>query len=169
MYTEACQRMPTTETTEAKLSFHEGQIFFDEFPQDACDWVNSTGDLYGAEIEPDPISGRKRFAILRYRIESDGTEHARQLQTAKFARNVALSQLTVTVDGLLFNADETAQARMHRTLAAVALGDGSQIKWVLADHTVAIVTVSQLQRAFKAAVDAQAELWTAPYETQAAH
>lgn len=46
------------------MSYFVGQIFFDEFPQDACDWVNNheSGRLYGKEIEPDE-NGRKRFQI----------------------------------------------------------------------------------------------------------
>lgn len=46
------------------MNYFVGQIFFDEFPQDACDWVNNheSGRLYGKEIEPDE-NGRKRFQI----------------------------------------------------------------------------------------------------------
>lgn len=44
--------------------FHEGQIFLDEFPQDACDWVNEQGNMYGMEVEPND-EGRKQFKIFK--------------------------------------------------------------------------------------------------------
>lgn len=72
------------------------------------------------------------------------------------------------MDSLKFDGDESSQTRMGRTIsAAVALGvDLTKEKrtWVLADNTIAEVTVSQLAEALRLAGDAQTELWTVPYK-----
>lgn len=89
------------------------------------------------------------------------------LSQAKAERARAVSKLTVTVDGMIFDADETSQNRMSRVVAgAQALGiDQSTTQiWVLADNTVATPTVKQLAQALKLAGEAQTALWTKPYE-----
>ena len=86
---------------------------------------------------------------------------------AKATRSTKVDALTVTVDGMVFDADETSQNRMSRVVAgAQALGiDQSTTQvWVLADNTVATPTVAQLAQALKLAGEAQTALWTKPYE-----
>lgn len=95
-------------------------------------------------------------------------EKAEALAQAKEERADAVSKLTVTVDGMVFDADETSQNRMSRVMSgAQALGidmnTTTQI-WVLADNTVATPTVKQLAQALKLAGEAQTALWTKPYE-----
>ncbi len=95
-------------------------------------------------------------------------EAAEKLAQAKADRASAVSKLTVTVDGMVFDADETSQNRMARVVSgAQALGvdltTTTQI-WVLADNTVATPTVAQLAQALKLAGEAQTALWTKPYE-----
>lgn len=93
---------------------------------------------------------------------------AAELQEAKSERATAVERLTVTVDGMVFDADETSQNRMSRVVAgAQALGiDQSTTQiWVLADNTVATPTVAQLAQALKLAGEAQTALWTVPYQT----
>lgn len=90
-----------------------------------------------------------------------------ELAQAKKERADAVSKLTVTVDGMVFDADETSQNRMSRVVAgAQALGiDQSTTQvWVLADNTVATPTVAQLAQALKLAGQKQTALWTKPYE-----
>lgn len=92
-----------------------------------------------------------------------------ELAKAKAERAEAVSKLTVTVDGMVFDADETSQNRMSRVVAgAQALGvDQSTTQvWVLADNTVATPTVAQLAQALKLAGEAQTALWTVPYQTE---
>ena len=93
-----------------------------------------------------------------------------KLAKAKAERAKAVSKLTVTVDGMVFDADETSQNRMSRVVAGaqalgVDLNTTTQI-WVLADNTVATPTVAQLAQALKLAGEAQTVLWTKPYETE---
>ena len=93
------------------------------------------------------------------------------LEQAKAERAEAVSKITVVVDGMTFDGDETAQTRMGRTIAAaVALGvdiDTYTQTWVLADNTVAEPTIKQLAQALKLAGEAQTALWTVPYEDAA--
>lgn len=93
---------------------------------------------------------------------------AQELERKKRYRAAQVAAIQVTVDGMVFDGDETAQTRMGRTIAAaVALGVDietyTQI-WVLADNTVATPTIKQLAQALKLAGEAQTNYWTAPYE-----
>ena len=92
------------------------------------------------------------------------------LNSAKATRATKVNALTVTVDGMVFDADETSQNRMSRVVAGaqalgVDLNTTTQI-WVLADNTVATPTVAQLAQALKLAGEAQTALWTKPSETE---
>lgn len=92
------------------------------------------------------------------------------LDAAKAERATAVERLTVTVNGKVFDADETSQNRMSRVVSgAQALGvdleTTTQI-WVLADNTIAQPTVAELAQALKLAGEAQTALWTVPYQTE---
>ena len=93
-----------------------------------------------------------------------------KMSEAKTDRAEAVSRITVEVDGMVFDGDETAQDRMARAITmfqASGLPDDYTTAWVLADNTVAQVTVSQLARALLLAGQKQTELWTIPYEQTA--
>lgn len=96
---------------------------------------------------------------------------AEVLAEAKAERADAVSKIIVEVDGMEFDGDETAQGRMGRTIAAaVALGvDLATEKrtWVLADNSIAQVSIKQLAEALRLAGDAQTALWTVPYTGEA--
>lgn len=91
------------------------------------------------------------------------------LDSAKATRATKVGELTVTVDGMVFDADETSQNRMSRVVSGaqalgVDLNTTTQI-WVLADNTVATPTVAQLAQALKLAGEKQSELWVLPYQS----
>ena len=92
---------------------------------------------------------------------------AQELAQAKAERADAVSKIIVEVDGMQFDGDETAQSRIGRTIAAaVAIGvDLATEKrtWVLADNSIAQVSIKQLAEALRLAGDAQTALWTVPY------
>ena len=108
-------------------------------------------------------------------LEGEGTETVLEpvdeseeatLERLRAERAEAVSKITVTVDGMVFDGDETSQERMARTItAAVATGEDmtATTTWVLADNTVAQPTVDQLARALRAAGEMQTALWTLPY------
>lgn len=86
---------------------------------------------------------------------------------AKADRAEAVARITVEVDGMIFDGDETAQDRMTRAITmytSSGLPPDTTTEWVLADNTVANVTVNQLAQALLLAGQNQTELWTKPYE-----
>ena len=88
------------------------------------------------------------------------------LLNAKAERAKAVAAITVEVDGMTFDGDETAQGRMARAITmfqASSLPEDTTTAWVLADNTVAQVTVNQLAQALLLAGQKQTELWTVPY------
>ena len=88
---------------------------------------------------------------------------AQILAKAKAERAAAVASITVEVDGMVFDGDEKAQARMARAVI-MAESPEEQTEWVLHDDSVALVTAAQLKRACRAAGKAQTALWTVPYE-----
>jgi biopolymer transport protein ExbD len=97
----------------------------------------------------------------------DVSRGAETIAEAKADRAAAVAAITVEVDGMVFDGDETAQERMARTVtAATATGasmDDTTV-WVLHDNTVAQPTIRQLATALRMAGEAQTALWTKPYE-----
>lgn len=88
------------------------------------------------------------------------------LSNAKAERAKAVAAITVEVDGMTFDGDETAQGRMARAITmfqASSLPEDTTTAWVLADNTVAQVTVAQLAQALLMSGQKQTELWTVPY------
>ena len=91
---------------------------------------------------------------------------AQELAKAKEQRAEAVNQITIEVDGMVFDGDEVSQERMSRSI--VALDDGETIIWVLHDNSIANVTKEQLKMALRLAGQKQTELWTKPYENVSA-
>lgn len=148
------------------MTFEIGQIFEKEYPPEAAAWCNDN-NAYLEEIAPETEGGR-RFKVIAIPALTEEEQAAQKLTKAKAERADAVSKLIVEVDGMKFDADEESQTRMGRTIAAaVALGvdlDTEKRTWVLADNSIAEVSVKQLAEALRLAGDAQTELWTVPYE-----
>ena len=144
--------------------FSIGQIFIDKYQPNAAIWCNSN-NAYIEEIEQQ--NGHRRFEVKAI-PEPTAEELAEQeLQKKKADRAEAVSKITVTVDGMEFDGDEKAQDRMARAITmfqANNLPADTVTPWVLADNTIAEVTVAQLSKALLLAGQAQTALWTIPYE-----
>lgn len=100
---------------------------------------------------------------------TDEEKAAKKLRLAKLVRSATVAKITVEVDGMTFDGDEESQSRMSRTISS-AVAQGADLSttmrtWVLADNSIAEVSVLQLARALELAGDAQTEAWTKPYET----
>ena len=84
------------------------------------------------------------------------------LAVLKKEREVLVENLTVEVDGLVFDADEKSQDRMNRAITSLS-GTTETIVWVLADNTPAEVNKTTLKKALRAAGQAQTDVWLTPY------
>lgn len=121
-----------------------------------CDGNNATiedkGDWYEVVAIPAPTPEEQQQELMEQK---------------KALRAEAVSRITVEVDGMVFDGDETAQDRMARAITmfqANNLPADTVTPWVLADNTIAEVTVAQLSKALLLAGQAQTALWTIPYE-----
>jgi biopolymer transport protein ExbD len=173
------------------------QIFTDTYPPEAALWCNKNRayieeiePVTRKETEVEQISGYeydedgnpirepefeektvevtvRRFQIVGIPEPTEEELAAQALAQAKAERAEAVAAITVEVDGMTFDGDETAQERMARTVtAATATGasmDDTTV-WVLHDNTVATPTIRQLATALRMAGEAQTALWTKPYE-----
>ena len=147
----------------AVLSWKEPNTksFYRCVDSDTITYLEETQETYDTWVAPFVSQYMQAEASARPEVE---------LAKAKEERAEAVSKLTVTVDGMVFDADETSQNRMSRVVAgAQALGidlNTTTQVWVLADNTVATPTVAQLAQALKLAGEAQTALWTVPYQTE---
>lgn len=89
---------------------------------------------------------------------------AQQLAEAKRLRSAQVANIKVEVNGKTFDGDEAAQRRMTSALKVAEITGMESTQWVLADNTVATVTVAEMQEALSKAMLAMGELWTVPYE-----
>ena len=90
-----------------------------------------------------------------------------QLARSKETRSKDVGNITVTVDGMVFNGDEKSQERMSRKIniaRANEISMDTSLDWVLADNTIAQVTLRQSAKAALLAGQKQSELWTMPYK-----
>ena len=109
----------------------------------------------------------RRFQIAAIPEPSEEELAEQALAAAKAERAAAVASITVTVDGMVFDGDETAQERMARTVTAATATGASMddtTTWVLHDNTVAQVSIRQLATALRLAGETQTALWTRPYE-----
>lgn len=84
-----------------------------------------------------------------------------ELAKAKADRAEAVAALTVEVDGIMLDADETAQTRLCR--AYIALDDEEVMPWVSHDDQIVALTKDQIRQALRLAGFAQTQLWMNPY------
>lgn len=79
----------------------------------------------------------------------------------KLDRTKKVRELTVEVDGMVFDGDEESQTRMARAILSLEPGEKMEI-WVLADNSIVQPTREQLQQAMKLAGSRQSTIWTMP-------
>ena len=143
------------------MTYQIGQSFDGGYTPEVAGWcaennayIEKNGNTYTIVAVPEPTA----------------EELAEQeLQQKKDERAEAVSRITVEVDGMVFDGDETAQDRMARAIMmfnANNLPSDTVTPWVLADNTVAEVTVAQLSQALLLAGKEQTALWTVPYQNE---
>lgn len=119
---------------------------------------------YLSELGPLPED-----ALLERPAKPQDVIDAEILAQAKSERAALVAKATVEVDGMVFDADETSQGRMSRTITAattLGLGADETIEWTLADTSAANVTVKQLAQALYAAGQYQTSVWRKPYQSE---
>ena len=143
-----------------------GNIYIDDYPESVAQWCNEN-NAYIEEIEP--VDGHRRFQVVAIPAPTPEEQQQALMEQKKALRAEAVSKITVTVDGMEFDGDEKAQDRMARAITmfkANNLPADTVTQWVLADNTVAEVTVTQLSQALLLAGQAQTALWTVPYQNE---
>jgi len=78
---------------------------------------------------------------------------------AKIQRQIAVDAITVTVNGKVFDGDETSQTRMARAIIGMQATSTPTLTWVLSDNTVTEATVTELTEALVLAGQAQSDVW----------
>ena len=148
------------------MSYEIGQIFEEKYPPEVAVWCNNN-NAYIEEIEQK--NGHRRFEVKAIPEPTPEEQAEQELAQAKAERADAVSRITVEVDGMVFDGDEKAQERMSRTVS-IATANGmpmtTETTWVLADNTIAQVTLQQLAKACLLAGQKQTELWTVPYQVE---
>lgn len=143
-----------------------GHIYINDYPESAAEWCN-TNNAYIEEIEPQ--NGHRRFEVKAVPAPTPEEQQQALMEQKKALRAEAVSRITVEVDGMVFDGDEKAQERMSRTVS-IATANGmpmtTETTWVLADNTIAQVTLQQLAKACLLAGQKQTELWTVPYQNE---
>lgn len=81
----------------------------------------------------------------------------REEKKAERARQVA--EIKITVNGKIFDGDETSQERMARAIIGMQATGQPAITWVLADNTPTQATLAELTEAMCLAGSAQAAIW----------
>lgn len=144
------------------MDFQINQIFEGEYPIEAALWCNECGDRWIDEIEP--VDGIRRFQIVKAPYPTPEEIEAQELEQAKAERAAAVAAIKVEVDGMIFDGDEESQQRLTRAIQVAEITGMDSTQWVLADNTVATVTVEQAKQALAKAMLTMGELWTKPYE-----
>lgn len=102
------------------------------------------------EVEVAEILARQQAAAVPTREE------------LKLARQAAVDAITVTVNGKVFDGDETSQERMARALRVADITGQTSCTWVLHDNSAVTVTREDLAQALALAMEAQGEIWVIP-------
>ena len=148
------------------MTFEIGQIFEGEYSPEVAMWCNEN-NTYITEIEA--VEGVRQFKIIAIPEPTQEELDAQALAQAKQERANEVANITVEVEGLIFDGDEDSQTRMARTITAsqaLGLPEASTISWAMADtnaNKVEQVTIAQLSKALYLAGCKQSELWCKPY------
>ena len=67
--------------------------------------------------------------------------------------------ITVTVGTKVFDGDETSQNRMARAILAGQISGETSTEWKMADNSIELVTLAELEQAFVLASKQMKEIW----------
>lgn len=127
------------------------QVTFDNNSVVTCPKVNSN-------IEYEMV---KEWLAKGGVIEDEFTPEELEAQAeavAKVVRTQELANLTVEVNGHVFDANETARTNMMAAILSAELIGKTEESWKLADNSVVLVTLAQLKEALALAIQAVGEI-----------
>lgn len=125
-----------------------GWIPFTASPDDkrSCDLYDKMSNGSAGDVAPAPAQSQEQAA-----------------EDWKQERTRLVAEITVQIDGKVFDGDEESQARMARAVTVLQLQPkGSEVPWTLADNTVTSVTLPVLAAALTESMKRMAELWQRP-------
>lgn len=111
-------------------------------------------------VMPDDVSDELlvKMGIEVVEYEPEVAKDNLEAGMAKAARDEMVRQITVTVDGMVFDGNETAQSRMARKISGWP-ENTDKVRWKLADDTIAEVTIEQLIKALELSVSKMGAIW----------
>lgn len=111
-------------------------------------------------VMPDNVSDEllAKMGIEVVEYEPEVVKDDLEAGMAKAARDELVRQITVTVDGMIFDGNETAQSRMARKISGWP-ENVEKVRWKLADDSIAEVTIEQLIKALELSVSKMSDIW----------
>jgi hypothetical protein len=145
---------------------HTQKFFEDyhEFLETHAAWVEHRDSFIPVENPDESLTtfdDAEPVAPNRYTPNAEAVLLPYLIAGFKGKRDKAMETVTVEVDGLVYNGDETSQNRMVR--AIVVLTGSQKVPWTLADNTTVEVTQTQLKKALVKAGQIQAAMWVNPH------
>ena len=92
------------------------------------------------------------------KTKRDALQEQSLLEQSKAGIAKKINDLTVTVDGLIFDANETSQIRMLSAIQAAQVTGQDSTVWRLSDNTEQTITLAQLKEAQALAIQATGAL-----------
>lgn len=133
-------------STQVKITLDDGREMFAGV--EGSTWMHAELNEWLKDNTPEPWKTEQE--LIQYEQEQARNEFKKDRET-----NVA--SIKVTVDNMVFDGDETSQARMAK--AIVSMEDNETTLWVLADNTQIQATKAQLKQALRLAGEEQTRLW----------
>jgi len=137
------------DTTDSKIHNYVGTTT----PPDFVVLTDSNYD----KATPYPMWDVASGSVITDEIEKADAEHEIAISDWKMARENAVNNIVVLVDGIKYDGDETSQSRMVRAIQSLV---GSEtVWWVDADNNPQEVTQTELGKALRLAGAEQSRLW----------
>lgn len=127
-------------------------VTFDNGSQISCPKVDS---MLEYELVKEWLKNEKNVIEPEFTMEE---LEAQAKQLAEISKNEVLATLTVEVDGLVFDANETARSNMMAAILSAELIGKTADEWKVADDSTELITLAQLKIALARAIQRVGEI-----------
>jgi hypothetical protein len=133
-----------------------------------CDHAHTTANsiIHDAELPELWVGGAYTYINGVWSVVDDSLLDPLRVEKAaadreqkKAARQIFVDKITVTVNGKVFDGDETAQTRMNRAITILTHKSLTSTLWILANNDAVFVTLEELVDALYLAGVAQTNAW----------